>query len=74
MWVYLTSDGIEDQFGGLKGKKFMRHRLKKMLLDISSLTSEHQTKAVLSTMNTWIGHEEQVDDIMLIGFKLEPQS
>ena len=74
MWVYLTSDGIEDQFGGLKGKKFMRHRLKKMLLDISSLTSEQQTKAVISTMNTWIGHEEQVDDIMLIGFKLEPQS
>ena len=34
--VYLFSDGYPDQFGGLKGKKYMKGKMKKFVLSVQN--------------------------------------
>lgn len=68
--IYLFSDGYADQFGGPKGKKFMKKRFKEMLREISTKTSNDQHIAIYERLNTWKGDLEQVDDILVIGVKL----
>ena len=65
--IYLFSDGYIDQFGGEKGKKFMRRRFKQMLLDIHQKPMEEQYKEIDKTFLTWKGERNQVDDILIIG-------
>lgn len=65
--IYILSDGISDQFGGPKNKKFNRRRLKELLLTVSKINMEKQKEMILHVLNKWKGNEEQVDDISLIG-------
>lgn len=67
--IYLLSDGISDQFGGPKNKKFNRRRLKELLISVSKLPIDKQKEMILHIINKWKGNEEQVDDISLIGIK-----
>ncbi len=68
--VYLFSDGFADQFGGESGKKFKYSSLKKLFLSVSSLPLEEQKKNIHSTLLKWMEHEEQVDDITVLGVKI----
>jgi len=67
--VYLFTDGIIDQFGGDKGKKFLSKRFKNMLLEISHLSMEEQKNSILNKYYEWKGGFEQVDDILIMGFR-----
>lgn len=68
--IYLMTDGYEDAIGGSKGKKFLSKNLKQLLINNSS-SSMHDQKTILEkTINEWIGNEEQIDDITLMGIKL----
>ncbi|MCK5169611.1 MAG: SpoIIE family protein phosphatase, partial [Bacteroidales bacterium] len=67
---YLFSDGYTDQFGGDKGKKFSSRRFKHMLLDIYKKPLIIQKDIINLNLNKWMGNKnEQVDDIMIFGFK-----
>lgn len=68
--IFLFSDGYPDQFGGPKGKKFMMKRFKKLLLDTHHLPKMEQKTVLESTIKSWMGAEEQVDDILVIGITL----
>ena len=68
--LYLMSDGYEDQFGGLKGKKFLSKNLKQLLLDNSQLTMKKQKEILEKTITDWIGDGEQIDDITVMGIKI----
>jgi len=68
---YMFSDGFQDQFGGKKGKKFMRGRFKKLLLNIHQKPFEEQEKILEKTLQDWKGTQEQIDDIMILGFKID---
>jgi PAS domain S-box-containing protein len=68
--IYLFTDGFGDQFGGLEEKKFSRRRFKKLLLDIYSLPMESQKELMNMTLKAWKGQQEQVDDIMVLGFRV----
>ena len=65
--IYMFSDGYIDQFGGEKGKKFMRRRFKQMLLEIHQKPMKEQYKELDKTFHTWKGDRNQVDDIIVIG-------
>lgn len=67
---YVCSDGFQDQFGGPKGKKFMLGKLKKLFVEISTLPVEDQSAALEKELNDWMGDNEQVDDILIIGLKV----
>ena len=67
--IYLFSDGVQDQFGGSDGKKFMIKRFRDLLLEINSLPMPQQAKRISSDIDTWQGKYEQTDDMLLIGIK-----
>jgi len=67
--VYLFSDGLPDQFGGADGKKMKIARLKKLIDDITAHPMEKQKEQVLAYLDEWTGDYEQVDDILMIGFR-----
>lgn len=66
---YLFSDGFQDQFGGPKGRKFMRRQLKEKLLAIHHLPMKDQGKLMEQEFYQWMGFEKQLDDVLLMGFK-----
>jgi serine phosphatase RsbU (regulator of sigma subunit) len=68
--LYLFSDGLSDQFGGPKNKKFMRKQMKEMLLHIAHENCSEQKKHIEETILNWKGQEEQTDDILLMGIRL----
>jgi hypothetical protein len=68
--VYVFSDGYVDQFGGPKLKKFLAKRFKELLLSIQDHPIEAQQKAVEQKFFEWMGIQEQVDDILVIGIRI----
>jgi len=68
--IYLFSDGYMDQFGGEKGKKYMRKRFKEILLEISENPFEEQKKALNNNIDDWRNDREQNDDILVFGFEM----
>ncbi len=69
--LYMLSDGYVDQFGGPLGKKFMSRRFKKLILDIQDKPMAEQGKILDETLVEWIGDLDQIDDILVIGLKME---
>jgi serine phosphatase RsbU (regulator of sigma subunit) len=67
----LFTDGYADQFGGEKGKKLKYKNLKQLLLDNSNKAGEKQKIRLEEFMNDWIRDLEQVDDICIIGIRMQ---
>lgn len=68
--LYLFTDGYIDQFGGPKGKKFMRKRFKELLQSIQSMDVKTQKLHLDNTIMDWMKEEEQLDDILVIGIRV----
>ncbi len=66
---YIFSDGYIDQFGGEKNKKFKPHRFQKLIQKIHDKPMEQQKEILYLTLEEWKGDREQVDDIIIIGFR-----
>ena len=67
--LYIFSDGYIDQFGGAENRKFMYRRFRYLLLTIHRFPMKDQKAILEENIKTWIGKNEQVDDIMVIGFR-----
>ena len=67
--IYLFSDGYVDQMGGPHRKTFRAHRFKNLLLEIQDQTMEKQKQILIERFESWKGDFEQVDDILVLGFK-----
>lgn len=68
--LYIFTDGIQDQFGGPQGKKMKRSGLKRFLLTIQHLTMDEQRKELANFFQEWRGNEEQIDDVCIIGMRI----
>ena len=68
--IYTLTDGMPDQFGGPKGKKYMYKQLKELLLSISQLPMVQQKEKLFSEFIKWKSDMEQVDDVLLIGVRV----
>lgn len=68
--VYLYSDGYQDQFGGAARKKFMKKQLRELLLEMSPYAMFTQKQILEQRFNKWVGGQEQIDDILVIGIQL----
>ena len=68
--VYALTDGLPDQFGGPKGKKFMYKQLKDLLISIAQLPMTEQHHLLKTALNDWKGTFEQVDDVCIIGMRI----
>ncbi len=69
--IYLTTDGIIDQFGGPNDKKLMNRRLYEILSKNSDYSMELQQKGLQQELSKWQGTHDQVDDILMLGFRID---
>ena len=68
--LFLATDGFVDQFGGPRGKKFMRRRFRDLLVETASLpVSEHEAH-LRAKFEDWRGDEEQVDDVLVVSMRV----
>ncbi len=68
--VYTLTDGMPDQFGGPKGKKYKYKPLEELLVSIGHLPMPNQKEKIKASFENWKGEYEQVDDVLLIGVKI----
>jgi ligand-binding sensor domain-containing protein/serine phosphatase RsbU (regulator of sigma subunit) len=68
--IFALTDGIADQFGGPKGKKFSYRKLKELLLANSGNSLSEQKQALQRAVDVWKRDLEQIDDMLLVGIKL----
>ncbi len=68
--LYLTTDGILDQFGGDKGKKLKQKGFLNMLKDCQNLSSSERKNKIIESFNDWKGKLEQLDDVCMIGIEI----
>ena len=69
--IYLFSDGFVDQIGGPKERKFMSRNFRELLLEIHQKPMHVQHQLLDKTLEDWRGNNIQLDDILIIGIKLE---
>ncbi len=67
---YIFSDGYPDQFGGPKNKKYLYKRFREFLLSIHKKPMDEQKELLDKNLAEWMGDNEQVDDIIIIGVKI----
>ncbi len=68
--IYLFSDGLIDQFGGKYRKKFLKKRMRELLLQIAHLPMNEQKSILIETHEKWKGSIEQIDDILIMGIRI----
>ncbi len=70
-WVYLYTDGFQDQFGGKYGRKYMAKPLRDFLFKIHKEPMSKQKELLDLELKRWMGKKfDQMDDITIIGIKL----
>ena len=68
--VYMFSDGYQDQFGGEKGRKYMKGRFKKFILSVQDQDMQNQLASFEKEFNSWKGDREQIDDVCVMGVRI----
>lgn len=68
--VYMFSDGFADQSGGKLRKKLRSHQLRDLMLRLQMYQLEGQKKILSRFFDNWRGEQAQVDDILIMGFKM----
>jgi serine phosphatase RsbU (regulator of sigma subunit) len=68
---YLSSDGFTDQFGGRDRRKFLNKRLSELFGRINHLPMTVQQSLIDEAFNNWKGDNPQIDDVLVIGVKLD---
>jgi serine phosphatase RsbU (regulator of sigma subunit)/ligand-binding sensor domain-containing protein len=68
--MYLFTDGITDQFGGEKNKKFNPMRLRLFLLTNNHLPLAELKQKLETEIIAWQGSHDQTDDILLMALKV----
>jgi len=67
---YIFTDGFADQFGGPKEKKFKQRQFVELLLENYDTPMHDQENMLRKTITAWQGNNEQVDDMLVIGFRI----
>lgn len=68
--IYMITDGYVDQFGGMKKSKFNTKRFKELVLEIYQEDMKAQKEIIHNTMSKWKGRQRQLDDMLVLGFRL----
>ncbi|MFW5886595.1 MAG: PP2C family protein-serine/threonine phosphatase, partial [Bacteroidota bacterium] len=70
---YLYSDGFQDQVGGEKGRKFLSTKFREFLAEIHQKPMAEQKEIIGETLENWKGNYSQDDDILIMGFRVDPK-
>ena len=69
--IYLFSDGFPDQFGGENEKKIGYSKFRELLLENKNQNMTMEQNSLDNFFEVWKKNEEQIDDVCIIGIKLE---
>lgn len=69
--VYMFTDGYADQFGGVNNKKFKYKQLEETLMSVQDFTMTTQKNVLVDKFYSWMGNNEQTDDVLVIGIKID---
>ena len=69
-YIYLATDGFQNQFGGRDGKKFMKTQFRRLLTSLSTLPMASQRAVLEQRFETWKGEHPQTDDVLVVGLQL----
>jgi len=67
---YIFTDGFVDQKGGPDNEKFYYQPFRELLVEIHPLSMEEQKQKLEKVFSEWKGNSEQVDDMLVIGFRV----
>jgi serine phosphatase RsbU (regulator of sigma subunit) len=67
---YILTDGYTDQFGGEGDKKYSMKSFKELLMEIHHLPMSEQKDILGANFDKWKENVHQIDDVLVIGFKL----
>lgn len=68
-WCYMCSDGLGDQFNPDR-VRFSSSRLRDLLRKLSSQSAQQQQQQLSASMEQWQAGAEQIDDMLLVGYRL----
>ena len=68
-WIFMYSDGFYDQFGGPRNKSMGSTRFKGIIQEAVTMNKTNAPD-FKNYFFDWMGDEEQIDDVLVIGFKL----
>ncbi len=69
--IYLFTDGYIDQFNEFSGEKLMTKNFRRYLLKSQHLTMKDQGKYLIEKLDDWKGKTDQVDDVLVLGLKID---
>lgn len=69
--IYLSSDGFYTQFGGKNGKRYKMSKFREFLFDIHHLEMNEQRLALAKEFRNWLNETRQMDDVLVVGFKVD---
>ena len=67
--IYLLTDGLQDQFGGLRNKKFNFKRIREIIKEINDLPLKDQKLKLETNFSDWMDTYDQTDDVTIIGIR-----
>jgi len=70
--IYMFSDGYADQTGEETGRKLMTKYFRNLLFEIHEKPMQEQRDILNMFLKKWQGNIEQIDDIIVMGFKIYP--
>lgn len=68
--IIAFTDGLPDQFGGPKGKKFLYKRLENIICENSNMNLANLQETISTSFESWKLNNEQVDDVTVLGIKI----
>ncbi len=69
-YIYISTDGLHDQFGGPKGEKFKSKQLNNIIMRNIRKPLPEQKNIIEKTLESWKEEWDQVDDICVMGIKI----
>jgi serine phosphatase RsbU (regulator of sigma subunit) len=69
-FIYLSTDGFQDQLGGEKYRKFSSKRFKALLKEIQEKPLSEQKAMLHTAFKNWQKHYPQTDDVLVLGVKV----
>jgi serine phosphatase RsbU (regulator of sigma subunit) len=67
--IFFSTDGFQDQSGGISGKRFLTKELENLFLRVSALGIKEQEETIIKAFEDWKGKQPQRDDVLLVGIK-----
>ncbi|HUX95739.1 MAG TPA: SpoIIE family protein phosphatase [Bacteroidales bacterium] len=68
--VFMFSDGFKDQFGGINNRKYSSRSFKELILKTNDLPFDSVYSIMEEAFDSWKQDAEQVDDVLVMGFKI----